>query len=292
MNMTIEAASGFGEQLFRQLKGISAEKRQKLIEEINRSLGFDELTIQERRHANRLRCPTCGTVTSASIVCYGKTRPGSDRQRYLCKNCGSFFNDHTGTVLHRTKKLERWPLFLKYLLDGQSIRQIAKEAGISPTTAQAWRKKLLTHLAEKMSAKLSGIVEAVEISVKTSHKGKRKSYSSASRTKETLVFCKSRSGNVCVSHRSLQELKQICKGSDILWYTHLSPSTPISSAERRLLHTKQADAIAGHFSSQYARMRGTATVHLPLYAAWHQFQHETRHFTQREKIRRLLFAGL
>ncbi|CAM3982501.1 helix-turn-helix domain-containing protein [Cohnella lubricantis] len=290
--MTNETANGFGEQLFRQLKGVSGEKRQKLIEEINLSLGFDEPAIRERRHANRLRCPTCGTATSASIVCYGKAKPGSDRQRYLCKSCGAFFNDHTGTVLHRTKKLERWPLFLKYLLDGQSIRQIAKEAGISPTTAQAWRKKLLTHLAEKMSSTLSGIVEAVEISVKTSYKGKHKLYTPASKTRETLVFCKSRNGNVCVSHGSLQELKQSCKNSDILWHTHLIPATPISSAERRLLHTKQADAIAGHFANQYARMRGTATTNLPLYAAWHQFQHETRHFTQREKIRRLLFAGL
>lgn len=241
--MANEASGGFGEQLFRQFKGVTGEKRQKLIEEINRSLGFDEQTIRERKYANRLRCPACGMVepqmeiaASTAIVRYGKAKPGSNRRRYLCKSCGTYFNDHTCTALHKTKKLERWPIFLKYLLDGHSIRQIAKETGISPTTAQAWRKKLLAHLAEKMSATLSGIVEAAEISVKTSHKGKRKTHSPAPETRETLVFCKSRSGNVCVSHGPLRELKQQFAGADIFWHTHLRPGDDLVRRTKAAAH--------------------------------------------------------
>lgn len=297
--MANETAGGFGEQLFRQLKGVSGEKKQKLIDEINRSLGFDEPTIQEKTHANGLRCPRCRkseqfdeNAASNTIICYGSAKPGSKRQRYLCKNCNLYFNDHTGTALHKTKKLDRWPIFVKYLLDGLSIRQIAKEAGISPTTAQAWRKKLLTHLAEKTNGSLSGIVEFTELTVKSSRKGQRKPHAANIKTRETLVFCKSRSGNASVAHCSLQELKQQFTDAVSLWHSELAPATPVSSAQRKLLNTDLADKFAGRFGKEYARMRGTASDYLPLYAAWHQFQDETQHFTLREKIRRLLFAGL
>lgn len=297
--MAKEAAGGFGEQLFRQLKGVSGEKKQKLIDEINRSLGFDESTIQEKTHANGLRCPRCKTseqldknAASNTIICYGNVKPGSTRRRYLCKNCELYFNDHTGTALHKTKKLDRWPIFVKYLLDGLSIRQIAKEAGISPTTAQAWRKKLLTHLAEKKNAALSGIIELAELSVKSSRKGQRKPHAANIKTKETLVFCKSRSGHAFVAQRRVQELQQKFAEGVILWHAALTPATPISSAQRKLLNTDLADKFAGRFGKEYARMRGTASDYLPLYAAWHQFQDETQHFTLREKIRSVLFAGL
>ncbi|MEK0313815.1 hypothetical protein [Cohnella sp. 56] len=297
--MSKEAASGLEEQLFRQLRGLPGEKRQKLIDDINRSLDIDEATIRERTHANRLRCPHCGTTgqidnnaASNVIICYGNVKPGSKRQRYMCKSCKSYFNDHTGTALHKTKKLKLWPVFLKYLLDGLPIRRVARETGISPTTAQAWRKKLLTHLAEKQQASLSGIVEYNELAVKASRKGQRKPRTSDSEASKKLIFCKSRGGNASVTLCSLQELKQQFAEAVNLWHSELAPATPASSAERKLLHTKLAAPFAGRFAEEYARMRGTASDYLPLYAAWHQFQDETQHFTLRERIRRLLFAGL
>jgi len=91
-------------------------------------------------------------------------------------------DDRTGTVLHKSRKAEWWPAFLKCLLDGKSVRRIAAEVGISPTTAQAWRRKILAHLAERKPAALKGIVEYTELSVKSSNKGHKNKRFPAPRT--------------------------------------------------------------------------------------------------------------
>jgi hypothetical protein len=125
--------------------------------------------------------------------------PGTGRQRYLCRTCGTTFNDYTNTLFHKSKIPELWPAFLKAMLDGLSIRQCARDVGISPNTAQAWRKKLLGHLAKTGSPALAGIVEYAEYTVKTSNKGQKTASSPLPKGKETVVFCKSRGGQVRVA---------------------------------------------------------------------------------------------
>jgi|GEM_PF-1634279 transposase-like protein len=300
--MADTAARWSGEVYFIHLKHASPGKKRKIIEEINKSLGFNDQAVREWKHADRLRCPRCDPEHGKDIVCNGKAKPGSDRQRYLCRNCGRSFNDRTGTVLHKSRKAEWWPAFLKCLLDGKSVREIAKDVGISPTTAQAWRRKLLSHLAERTSPTLKGIVEYTELSVKTSSKGQKTGHSPGSGQRETVVFCKSRSGGVYVGHGRQWNRHREWSREEILWHTDLpkpalmpenaSPTFPVCGAQRRLLHARRAAELAEQFSEMYAKMRGTATRYLPLYAAWHQFQDQNRHVAPRDKILRLLISGL
>lgn len=93
-----------GEHILLLLKKTSPEKRQKLLDEFNQSVGFHTQSVREWKHASGLHCPNCGPEQKSDIVHNGRMTPGSNRQRYFCRTCGASFNDHTGTVFHRSKK--------------------------------------------------------------------------------------------------------------------------------------------------------------------------------------------
>ncbi|TJY42233.1 IS1 family transposase [Cohnella pontilimi] len=289
-----------GEHLFLLMTKAPPEKKQRFIDDFNKSIGFDVQSVREWKNPDRLQCPHCGPNHRPEVVCNGKIKPGSDRQRYLCRLCGASFNDYTGTVFHKSKKVANWPAFLKCMLDGKSIRQSAKEIGISPTTAHAWRKKILSHISNKMTTSLSGIVEYTELSVKTSKKGQKTGRSSVPRQKETLVFCISRSGKVYVGLGAQFVQNSVLRRERIFWCTDLTNPTMLSMqqmpafsrAELKLLRTEHVKAIAKRFVNRYADMRGVASRYLPQYAAWHQFQDQNYHCTHSEKIRQLFRIGL
>lgn len=52
-----------------------------------------------------------------------------ERQRYRCKDCRKTFTDVTSTPLYRTHKVEKWLDFIKYMLEGYSLRKSAELIG-------------------------------------------------------------------------------------------------------------------------------------------------------------------
>jgi transposase-like protein len=286
-----------GEHIFFLLMKASPEKKQKLLDDFNKSLNYNTQSVREWKHASGLHCPNCKTNHSADIVRNGRMKPGSTRQRYFCRSCKSSFNDHTGTVFFRSKKVDRWPAFLKAMLDGKSIRQCAQEVGISPTTAHSWRKKILTHLLEHLNdPQLSGIVEYTEHTVKISNKGQKTAHPPLPKQKVTVVFCKSRLGGVYIGRGEDWKRSRISHSSGTLWHTHLTDPTHLPlpeklhrpRAENTLLHTDHVMQIADAFSRHYRKMRGVATVYLHHYAVWHRFLEQVNGSTVKEKLGRLL----
>jgi len=284
--MAHTAQSWGGEHLFLLLKKASPEKKERILEDFNKSLGFNSEQIREWKHVSGLSYPRCGSGGEGVIVCYGHMQSGGERQRYLCRSCGSTFNDHTNTLFHRTKKLEKWPAFLKCILEGMTIRESAREVGISPTTAQAWRKKIMSHLMEHVYSALTGIVEYAEVKVNPSNKGQKKAGPDVVTHKNTVVFCKSRKGEVFIGDKA--EWDRLPKdGLTVIG----NPATSCSvgfRAERILFHSRNVAPIRDQFAKHYARMRGVAGRYLRQYAVLYQFLIQTEGVTTKERLIRLL----
>ena len=87
-------------------------------------------------------CPHC---ESQHIVKNGRS---SGKQRYICKDCGTTFNDYTNTILSMTHYPEKWPLFIECTLKGYSLRKSEKEIEIAYVTLFYWRHKLFTALKQ------------------------------------------------------------------------------------------------------------------------------------------------
>ena len=130
-----------------------------------------ELYVGEIRDALMPRGPVCPNCRSFRIVRYGK-RGGA--QRYKCKECSGYFNDLSGTVLHRLRRRDLWLGFCLCMIKGISVRQTAEQLGISKNTAFAWRHRLIAALASADSRNIcDGIVEVAQWPIICSFKGSR-----------------------------------------------------------------------------------------------------------------------
>lgn len=285
---------GGAELLFLQLRQAAPEKKREFIEQFNRAHGFLPDALRSWKHADGIRCPGCGTNRDEDVVCNGKVRRGDDRQRYLCRACGCSFNDHTGTVFHRTKALEKWPLFLQCMLNGFSIRRAAAATNISPATAQAWRKKLLSHLAACQESDLAGIVEQEELVIKPSRKGEASSGAASPtlHSESTLVFCQGRKGGLFIGRKASWEQMVRDSLAPKLGRMIAEVSQPASSArakaKKQLRELRLTPAIVEQFCKEYARMRGVNSRNLAGYAAWEQFRAITDNVKPKEKLHQLL----
>jgi transposase-like protein/IS1 family transposase len=127
--------------------------------------------IREAHFQSGIVCPRC---RSKSAKRNGKFSRDSDRQRYLCKNCGRTFTDTTGTPLAYAKKPnDLWTEVARCMREGMSCRKTAGELGIAVSTVFRRRHKILAALRERtdMIAVLQGIVEADETMFPRSYKG-------------------------------------------------------------------------------------------------------------------------
>lgn len=89
--------------------------------------------IRRIRWSDGLRCVFC---SADEIVRWGKQR---GKQRYRCRACGRCFNDLTGTPLaHIRKPWGRFARSVEYRLEGKTIRESARQAGVSVPTAWRW----------------------------------------------------------------------------------------------------------------------------------------------------------
>ena len=136
-----------------------------LIETGGRVFKFSQIEASESRE--RMSCPHCG---SHNVYKKGKYK---DVQMYVCRDCGRSYRETTGTALYGIKKRELLPKYIKLMLQGCSLRCIAKELGISLQTSFDWRHKILSALKDFEPEELSGYIQVDEMELPLSEKGNK-----------------------------------------------------------------------------------------------------------------------
>ena len=86
-----------------------------------------ELYVGGIRDALMPHGPACPRCQGFNVVRYGKR---GAVQRYKCKSCPCYFTDLTGSVLHRIRRRDRWLDFCLCMVEGLSVRETARSAGI------------------------------------------------------------------------------------------------------------------------------------------------------------------
>ena len=126
--------------------------------------------VRQHRWPEGVRCPACD---SAAVARHGRDDSQPHRQRYRCAECGSRFDDLTGTVLAgHHQPLRVWVLCLYFMGLNLSNRQIAKELDLAVPDVQAMTEQLRQGLTAKISPViLQGEVEIDEVYVTAGHKG-------------------------------------------------------------------------------------------------------------------------
>jgi transposase-like protein len=126
--------------------------------------------IRQHRWPEGVRCPAC---SEAGVIRHGHDDTQRHRQRYLCKECGTRFDDLTWTVLAgHHQPLRVWVLCLYFMGLNLSNRQIAQELNLNEDDAQAMATSLREGLvARAPEVVLDGEVEADEVYVVAGHKG-------------------------------------------------------------------------------------------------------------------------
>ena len=162
--------------MYEQFSDLTKDEQIKLFFAMKEDLFPDSTTnisnkivdIREKRFSNGLSCVHCGSMSVKRNGTY------KARQRYLCKDCGKSFNDITGSPLSGTKYPYKWLKYIQMMIDGCSLRTIAKELKIHLSTAFYWRHKVLFSLQSLGHKKLFGIIESDETYFLESEKGKKK----------------------------------------------------------------------------------------------------------------------
>jgi transposase-like protein len=127
----------------------------------------DPPTALSRADPAEVRCPRCG---SSRVQRWGR-RAG--RQRRRCSDCKRTFNDLTGTVLARCKRLDHLRAYRDNMPNGLTVRAAARAVGVSPKTSFRWRHRLLDALRAESPPSVGGVVDTAEISFRESRKGER-----------------------------------------------------------------------------------------------------------------------
>ena len=101
---------------------------------------------------------------------FGHSRQGA--QRYHCNDCGKTFTATTKTIFAHAKNPDLLPIYLGCMKHRLSLRESAKECGISLRTSFQLQHRILDTLtASQPTAAQDGIVEADETYLDLSFKG-------------------------------------------------------------------------------------------------------------------------
>ncbi len=158
--------------LFKELASMPEAERNeviemvyKLISEMNFSLDSIE---KSRTEAGGRECPYCkakGAIKAGFL---------NNVQRYKCKSCGKNFRANTGTATAHLKKKALLKTYLIHFFAGKSLRECARETGISQQTSFDWRHKILAAFQHQQdSTTFSGICESDDVFFRFSEKGKK-----------------------------------------------------------------------------------------------------------------------
>ncbi|MDO5536905.1 MAG: IS1595 family transposase [Desulfovibrionaceae bacterium] len=123
--------------------------------------------VAEKRFAQGRFCPHC---QGRNIVRFGHSHQGA--QRYRCNDCRKTFTATTKTIYAHAKNPDLLPAYLVCMKQHLSLRESAKECGVSLRTSFLMRHRILDILAASQpTADLDGIVEADETFLDLSFKG-------------------------------------------------------------------------------------------------------------------------
>lgn len=101
---------------------------------------------------------------------FGHSRQGA--QRYRCNDCGKTFTATTKSIFAHAKNPDLLPIYLGCMKHRLSLRESAKECGISLRTSFQLQHRILDTLtASQPTAAQDGIVEADETYLDLSFKG-------------------------------------------------------------------------------------------------------------------------
>ena len=149
-------------------------EQEQLIKRISLSLDDSPDSVAqliEVRHGHQEKekfiCPHC---SSEEIVGHGNYM---GRKRYKCKSCKKTFNDLTGTSVSCIHKKEEWKSYLQCIANNLTLREAAKQVGVSFRTSFLWRHKIIGAFKDVGCTKLEGIIEGDETFFLYSEKGNK-----------------------------------------------------------------------------------------------------------------------
>lgn len=150
---------------FAQLDPIQLERAQ---EQLRHHLQRDQLHQALANQSEAVAaCPCCN---SSHVIHWGRAR---GQQRFRCKACGKTFNQLDGSALAGLHHKHKWAAYADCLSRRLSLRAAARECAINLKTAFRWRHRFLRYALTTRAKQLAGIVEADEVFVAESFKGRR-----------------------------------------------------------------------------------------------------------------------
>lgn len=138
------------EELQQILDNLTVEERKQLQSQLDRQIKVDNITTPTQSINTKSKvkptqdnskvyyCPLCG---SASHKKHGTTSTGM--QLYIYKDCGKTFSENCGDILrysHLTS--DEWFDIIREIVNNHSLPQIARDCGISKSTAWSCRMKI------------------------------------------------------------------------------------------------------------------------------------------------------
>jgi len=159
-------------EILESIRLLSKVEQQMLISRINIELDGSQDSIaqlievrKELQEKEKFVCPHC---ESEKIIGHGNYK---GRKRYKCMDCKKTFNDLTGTSVSWIHKKDEWKSYLNCIAKSMTLRESAKEVGISFRTSFLWRHKIIGAFKDIGCTKLEGIVEGDETFFLFSEKG-------------------------------------------------------------------------------------------------------------------------
>jgi len=161
-------------QILEAVRLLPKPEQEQLIKRINFELDNspDSVTqlLEVRRNQQEKDKFTCPHCKAEDVVGHGNYK---GRKRYKCKSCRKTFNDLTGTSVSWIHKKEEWNSYLHCIADNLTLREAAKQVGISFRTSFMWRHKIIGAFKDVGCTKLEGIIEGDETFFLYSEKGNK-----------------------------------------------------------------------------------------------------------------------
>lgn len=161
-------------QILEAVRLLSKKEQEQLIHSININLedapGSIAKLIEVKANLQEKEKFVCPHCKGEEIVGHGNYM---GRKRYKCKACKKTFNDLTGTSVSHIHKKDEWKSYLNCLARNLSLREAAKEVGVSLKTSFLWRHKIIGAFKDMGCTKLEGIIEGDETFFLYSEKGNK-----------------------------------------------------------------------------------------------------------------------
>lgn len=159
-------------QILEAVRLLPRHEQEQLLKRINLELDDSHDSVARlievrtnNQQKDKFTCPHCNGL---KIVGHGNYK---GRKRYKCGTCRKTFNDLTGTSVSCIHKKEEWNSYLQCIANNLTLREAAKQVGISFRTSFMWRHKIIGAFKDMGCTKLEGIIEGDETFFLFSEKG-------------------------------------------------------------------------------------------------------------------------